>query len=318
MKPTSFLPFFLASLISAHGWRKKSLSPSGALAAFIVGFLTLSGDLRAFGVTLIAFYLIGSRATKYGKEAKARLEDGHHEAGYRGAWQVLSNSATAVAAAFVWKALFVPSSPHAAISNLLGLDIRGFLRLNASDVPTYTASGPDGWCPVDISIANGWSRFLVATIVGHFACCLGDTLASELGILSRSPPRLVTTFAVVPPGTNGAMSVVGTLASVAGGGIVGAVMAVSLAVENASCGGGALLGVVGWGLLGGGIGSLLDSLLGATVQRTYYSERKKMIVSEESADSRAIVGMNMLSNNQVNVVSSGVVGILGGWILSAN
>jgi len=36
-----------------------------------------------------------------GKERKARLEDGYHDAGYRSGWQVLSNSATAFAAAFV-------------------------------------------------------------------------------------------------------------------------------------------------------------------------------------------------------------------------
>jgi len=54
----------LATLLSTHGLRKKSLSPSGALAAFIVGFLTMSGGTRAFGVPLIGFYLVGSRATK--------------------------------------------------------------------------------------------------------------------------------------------------------------------------------------------------------------------------------------------------------------
>ncbi|TBU41905.1 integral membrane protein DUF92-domain-containing protein, partial [Dichomitus squalens] len=48
----------------------------------------------------------------------------------------------------------------------------------------------------------------------HFACCLGDTLASELGILSRSRPILISTLKPVPPETNGGLSVVGTLASV--------------------------------------------------------------------------------------------------------
>lgn len=53
-----------ASLLSFHGLRKKSLSPSGALMAFVVGVLTMAGGLRVFGVTLIVFYLLGSRATK--------------------------------------------------------------------------------------------------------------------------------------------------------------------------------------------------------------------------------------------------------------
>lgn len=57
-------PLLLAFLLSAHGLRKKSLSPSGAFTAFQVGFLMFGGATRVFGVTLIGFYLIGSRATK--------------------------------------------------------------------------------------------------------------------------------------------------------------------------------------------------------------------------------------------------------------
>lgn len=44
-----------------RGLRKRSLSPSGALAAFAVGFLLMSVPLRVFGVTMIVFYLAGSR-----------------------------------------------------------------------------------------------------------------------------------------------------------------------------------------------------------------------------------------------------------------
>ena len=54
----------LAGLLGFHGFRKKSLSPSGALTAFVVGVLTMAGGLRVFGVALAVFYLLGSRATK--------------------------------------------------------------------------------------------------------------------------------------------------------------------------------------------------------------------------------------------------------------
>lgn len=48
--------------------------------------------------------------------------------------------------------------------------------------------------------------------------------ASEIGILSPSAPRLITSFLrrSVPRGTNGGVSWTGTLASVAGGAFVGA------------------------------------------------------------------------------------------------
>lgn len=83
-----WVPFGIAIFLATHGLRKKSLSPSGAFTALIVGFLIMAAPLKAFGISLIVFYLTGSRATKVGKERKASLEEGHMEAGYRDGWQV--------------------------------------------------------------------------------------------------------------------------------------------------------------------------------------------------------------------------------------
>jgi uncharacterized membrane protein len=60
----SLVPAIIAAALAFHGWRKKSLSPGGAVAAFIIGFLMLAVPLRAFGISLIVFYITGSRATK--------------------------------------------------------------------------------------------------------------------------------------------------------------------------------------------------------------------------------------------------------------
>lgn len=298
----SLLPLFLAILLSVHGLRKKSLSPSGAVTAFVIGFLTMAGGLRMFGVALIGFYLIGSRATKYGKEKKTKLEESYQEGGYRTGWQVLSNSAAAVAAAFTWNSVFVPGSIHANMATILGLHTGKMLGL------TNPMIYDGAWCPLDASISNGWSRALVLAALGHFACCLGDTLGSELGILSDSPPRLVTTFKRVPPGTNGAMSLGGTLASVVGGAIVGALMGISLTLENVQCSPKEVLTtMIVLGMVGGGIGSLIDSVMGATIQRTRYSTAKKMVLQDGSTfggDIKIISGWNLLTNNQVNLLSS--------------
>lgn len=140
----------------------------------------------------------------------------------------------------------------------------------------------------------------------HFACCLGDTLASELGILSSSPPILVTTLRPVPRGTNGAISLGGTLASLIGGLIIALTAFITLVLENASCRADwwsiasklALFGGVG-----GVGGSMIDSILGATIQRTRYSDRRSKILidgSEGDADDKITErGLPLLSNNQV-------------------
>ncbi|RDB22409.1 Protein PGR [Hypsizygus marmoreus] len=112
------------SLLSIHGLRKKSLSPSGALTVFMVGILTMAGGLRVFGVALIVFYLLRSRMEK---KQKAKMEKGYVEAGYRTGWQVLCNSTWAVGVTMLWNVIYVPGSIHAAIVH--GLSRRVYDRM---------------------------------------------------------------------------------------------------------------------------------------------------------------------------------------------
>ncbi|ELU41312.1 DUF92 domain-containing protein [Rhizoctonia solani AG-1 IA] len=134
-------------------------------------------------------------------------------------------------------------------------------------------------------------------------------MASELGILSKTAPRLITTFSVVPPGTNGAMSRTGTLASLVGGVIMGVAMIISLLIESPACRGkiGTLIyTLVLTGALSGVGGSALDSLLGATIQRTEFSGVSNSIITDETksrsrqaGEVKVISGRDVLTNNQV-------------------
>ncbi|GAW09380.1 integral membrane family protein [Lentinula edodes] len=288
LESVPIISLLFATLLSAHGLRKKSLSPGGAATAFIVGLLMMAGGVKVFGVSLIVFYLTGSRATKLGKQRKAQLEDGYHEAGYRSGWQVLSNSFAAFVACVLWNILFSQGSLQTSLILVFGTEFRdgliNILGLESQGLPEYGDGG--SWCPVDQQIAGGWSRLFIFATLGHFGCCLGDTLASELGILSPSKPVLITSLKPVPPGTNGGMSVGGTCRA-----------------DWMSL----LPTMIFWGAMAGGTGSLLDSFLGATVQQTKFSESKKLILQDNSTPTgslKVISGMNILTNNQVNVVSS--------------
>jgi uncharacterized protein (TIGR00297 family) len=70
---------------------------------------------------------------------------------------------------------------------------------------------------------------------------------------------VITTFRSVEPGTNGAVSLAGTLAGIAAAGVVATVGTLTLFP------GGIELGVVAWA--GGVFGLFFDSLLGATLER---------------------------------------------------
>ncbi|KAH9170194.1 integral membrane protein DUF92-domain-containing protein [Lactarius sanguifluus] len=303
------VPFLFATALSVNGLRKRSLSPSGAAAAFLTGISMLSLPLRTPGIVLIAFYLLGSSATRAGQLRKATLEDGHDHAGYRTAAQVFSNSASALIATLAWGALHGPGFPGVRVAEAL---------FGVRSVPYVD----EVWCPLDAAITDGWSRALLFVVLGHFACCMGDTLASELGILSSTPPILLTTLKTVPPGTNGALSLLGTGASIGGGMAMGWMMWAALSVENAACRdqtGDLFLLLLGWGAIAGGLGSLLDSLLGATLQRTQYSITSKRILTdasiapEDGSEVKDVSGIDVLSNNNVNLISSTLTALALGY-----
>ena len=99
------------------------------------------------------------------------------------------------------------------------------------------------------ALAGSWAAF-----AGALAAATADTWATEIGRYSRKPPRLITTGKPVPAGTDGGMTLVGTV-----GGIAGAAFMAALAFLFQPR---VAVAVVVAGVLG----MLLDSLLGAMVQ----------------------------------------------------
>lgn len=98
-------------------------------------------------------------------------------------------------------------------------------------------------------------------LIRHYACCNGDTWASEVGVLSKSRPRLITTWNEVPAGTNGGMSKLGTLASILGGTFIGVIFYITsffdVTVTSASP---AQWPIIFIGTFGGFAGSLVSVL----------------------------------------------------------
>jgi len=57
---------------------------------------------------------------------------------------------------------------------------------------------------------------------------------------------------------------------------------------------------------------MIDSVLGATVQATYYDRDAKRITKKNGPDAEQISGFGFLSNEMVNVVSTALASLLAG------
>lgn len=102
-----------------------------------------------------------------------------------------------------------------------------------------------------------------AAFAGAMAAVNADTWATELGVLSRQAPRLVSSGRQVERGTSGGVTLLGTLAALGGAAFVALVAVLFQAGESA-------IGLLVAATLGGLAGSYFDSLLGATVQAIYH------------------------------------------------
>jgi uncharacterized protein (TIGR00297 family) len=152
---------------------------------------------------------------------------------------------------------------------------------------------------------------LLAAFAGVMATVTADTWATELGILSPHPPRLISTGRVVAPGTSGGISAYGLLASCSGALMTGAVMVLVAAIEFGAW----LVWLLPAALAGGLAGSLADSLLGATVQAIYRSpdgetERR---ATQDGTPNPPLRGWHWMNNDMVNLLSSMAGGLIAVW-----
>jgi uncharacterized protein (TIGR00297 family) len=108
------------------------------------------------------------------------------------------------------------------------------------------------------AIAPTVGRSYGVLVIAALAEATADTLASELGEVLGGPPFLLTTLYRVEPGTDGAISLAGTMAGMSGAAIVVlvAVPTLGLRLGDAVVAGSAAVG-----------GLFVDSLLGATAER---------------------------------------------------
>lgn len=163
-----------------------------------------------------------------------------------------------------------------------------------------------------------WPNALwLAAYLGVMSAVNADTWATELGVLSKTPPRMITTGKAAAVGASGAISALGIGAS-AGGAVFIGLLALLLAALDSVLRKVAFPPMLAWwpllALLGGVAGSLFDSLLGATAQGIYYCEccgkETERRVHRCGEATRHLRGWEWLDNDWVNFISSAFGGLI--------
>lgn len=131
-------------------------------------------------------------------------------------------------------------------------------------------------------------------------------------VLSHGNPYLITTWKKVPRGTNGGVSIIGLIVSFMGGILIGITYFLfvyfgtdAMTLMKAP----SQWPIVLLGGMGGLLGSIVDSLLGATLQYSGIDENGR-VVETPGKGVKYISGLRVFDNHSVNLISSIITALL--------
>ncbi len=282
-------------LIAVLAYKKRIVTKSGLVAAFVVGMIVWLLTSWAWFMIMLSFFLITALFTHFKYHRKRSLGAAQDKHGARAWSNVVANG-------------LLPMS----------FIIFGFILV-------LLGGGQDAFGRTEVGIGPYFLPFPVvavtfAAFLGALATHTADTLATEIGLLNPSPPRLITKpWISVPAGTSGGISIMGYLATLFGSLIIGLTAALLAAPFWVSLLGVALMPeiinfapvtIVLVSLVGGFVGCTIDSLFGATIQgmwqcRVCGKHTEKRNHCGESAE--FLRGTRFFDNNMVNLIS-GLIG----------
>jgi uncharacterized protein (TIGR00297 family) len=203
---------------------------------------------------------------------------------------------------------------------------RAFSKRKATLAEKFSKGGQRDWGQV---LANGGLGAILAlgyylwpqpewmwlAFAGAMAAVNADTWSTELGVLSPVLPRLITTFKRVERGTSGGITLTGTLAAVGGAALIGFVAIIFAPSANWRT----HLGMI---IMAGLLGSLFDSVLGATIQAIYWcpackKETERHPLHTCGSSTEQVRGWSWVNNDLVNFACSlmGAILACGIWLL---
>lgn len=275
----------MMSAIGGLAYKAHFVDISGLVAAFVVGFTIWYTGGPAAFAIILFFFISAGVATKFKYKAKVKKNVAQEGKGKR-SWV-----------------------------NVFG---SGIIPMIFSVAMYIAAMSPD-------LASVGWPFFLFGGYVGSVATTSADTLASEIGVFSKSKPRLITNLRrKVPGGTIGAVSLLGEGVAIAAGLFIG-VIALGFALLTPTWIPGLVtaenivvseyvLFLIPLSVLAAFIGCNIDSVLGAVLQNRFVCEICGAVTDKEfhcDYETKYVGGFKSFTNMHVNLGSSALGATLG-------
>ncbi len=150
--------------------------------------------------------------------------------------------------------------------------------------------------------------------VGSISAVTADTWATEIGVFSRNAPRDILTFRRVAPGTSGGVTLLGLTGGLLGSFIIAYVGSLVTQRYDHVLKAGAMLAIV---IAAGLVGSLVDSILGTTIQAQYQCSACGKITEKkihcQNNMTKLIAGYRLIDNDVVNFICA-ISGAAFTWI----
>jgi uncharacterized protein (TIGR00297 family) len=252
------------TLVGALAYKLNFVDISGLISAFVVGFTIWYTGGVISFIIILFFFLSAGLATKVKYKEKAKQNLAQEGKGKRSWLNVLGSG-------------IIP----------MMFSIGMYMTSLSSDL-----------------MAIGVPFLMFGGYIGAVATTSADTLASEIGVFSKSKPRLITNLRrKVPRGTIGAVSLLGEGIALFAGLFIG-----TLALFIA------LLVLVPLSVLTAFIGCNLDSLFGAALQNRFVCEICGAVTDKEfhcNYETKYVGGFKRFTNMHVNLGSSAMGATLG-------
>ncbi len=147
-------------------------------------------------------------------------------------------------------------------------------------------------------------RLAQSGFIGALATATADTWATELGTLSKTPPRLITNGKSIAPGTSGGITPLGMTASALGACSLG----YFFWLVNGLCKSRSIAPFLAF--ISGIAGSCFDSFLGATSQAMYFCPTCKTETEQHihhcGTRTQFLRGIQWMNNDVVNCIATAI------------